>query len=76
MGALFTYHTDPINGKLINILSSLNKQDKQAAANRKKFYKSNPTFLMAGENLNEDSHQRLIEIFKFSPVLEKVAFSK
>ena len=49
----------------------IEEQDKQNAANRKKFYKSRLTLLMAGEKLDDDSHQRLIEIFKLSPVLEK-----
>ena len=49
----------------------IEEQDKQTAANRKKFYKSRLTLLMAGEDLDEDSHQRLIEIFKLSPALEK-----
>jgi len=47
------------------------EQDKQTAANRKKFYKSRLTLLMAGEKLDDDGHQRLIEIFKLSPALEK-----
>jgi transposase len=49
----------------------IQEQDKQTAANRKKFYKSRLTLLMAGEDLDDDSHQRLIEIFKLSPALEK-----
>jgi transposase len=47
------------------------EQKKQTAANRKKFYKSRLTLLMAGEKLDDDGHQRLIEIFKLSPALEK-----
>ncbi|SIQ23230.1 ISL3 family transposase [Halanaerobium kushneri] len=56
-----------------NALDKLRKeeQDKQTAANRKKFYKSRLTLLMAGEDLDDDGHQRLIEIFKLSPALEK-----
>ena len=49
----------------------IEEQDKQTAANRKKFYKSRLTLLMAGEDLDDDGHQRLIEIFKLSPALEK-----
>jgi len=49
----------------------IKEQNIQTAANRKKFYKSRLTLLMAGEDLNDNSHQRLIEIFKLSPVLEK-----
>jgi transposase len=49
----------------------IKEQKKQTAANRKKFYKSRLTLLMAGEKLDDDGHQRLIEIFKLSPVLEK-----
>jgi uncharacterized protein YegL len=49
----------------------IEEQDKQTAANRKKFYKPRLTLLMAGEYLGDYSHQRLIEIFKLSPVLEK-----
>lgn len=49
----------------------IKEQDKQTAANRKKFYKSRLILLMAGEDLDDDSHQRLIEIFKLSPALEK-----
>jgi len=49
----------------------INEQDKQTAANRTKFYKSRLTLLMAGEDLDDDGHQRLIEIFKLSPALEK-----
>jgi uncharacterized protein YegL len=35
----------------------IQEQDKQTAANRKKFYKSRLTLLMAGEDLDDDSHQ-------------------
>ncbi|MCC3146073.1 ISL3 family transposase [Halanaerobium sp. Z-7514] len=49
----------------------IKEQDKQTAANRKKFYKSRLTLLMAGEDLDDNGHQRLIEIFKLSPALEK-----
>lgn len=49
----------------------IKEQKKQTAANRKKFYKSRLTLLMAGEKLDDDGHQRLIEIFKLSPALEK-----
>ena len=56
-----------------NALNKLrtNEQDKQTPANRTKFYKSRLTLLMAGEDLDDDGHQRLIEIFKISPDLEK-----
>lgn len=47
------------------------EQDKQSDANRKKFYRSRLTLLTAGEELDDDGHQRLIEIFKLSPALEK-----
>ncbi len=58
---------------IINGLDKLRKeeQDKQTTANRKNFYKSRLPFLMVGEDLDDDSHQQLIEIFKLSPALEK-----
>ena len=58
---------------LVTALNKLrtNEQDKQTPANRTKFYKSRLTLLMAGEDLDDDGHQRLIEIFKISPDLEK-----
>src|SRR6056297_159487 len=49
----------------------IKEQKKQTSANRTKFYKSRLTLLMAGEKLDDDGHQRLIEIFKLSPALEK-----
>jgi len=59
-----------------NINNALDKlrikeQEKQTSANRVKFYKSRLTLLMAGEDLDDKGHQRLIEIFKLSPALEK-----
>jgi hypothetical protein len=39
--------------------------------NRTKFYKSSLTLLMAGEKLDDDGYQRLIEIFKLAPMLYK-----
>lgn len=49
----------------------IKEQKKQTASQRKKFYKSRLTLLMAGEKLDDNAHQRLIEIFKLSPALEK-----
>ncbi len=49
----------------------INEQRKQTSANRVKFFKSRLTLLMAGEDLDDKGHQKLIEIFKLSPALEK-----
>jgi len=47
------------------------EQSKQTKANRKKFFKSRLLLLKAAEELDDESHDKLIKIFELSPVLEK-----
>jgi transposase len=47
------------------------EQSKQTKANRKKFFKSRLLLLKAAEELDDESHDKLIKIFELSPALEK-----